>query len=177
MTKQEINDFLDIIEANYNNFFKGYTEKKIKIVKQTWYAMFNNVTVDVMLKALYGYMATNGKYPPSQSDIRKQISVLAFGEEIPADESFNKIMKLIRRFGWERYSIAREYFTPLEKQIVTKEYFKEMALSTNDTEILRGQYSRFYLNKKENVIRNQQLTLNSDKDLIAAVNRKMLENK
>lgn len=176
MNDKELNDVLEIIKANYQNFFKNETINEQKLRLKTWKYQFANIPQELMFQAVMEYIAIETSFPPSIGHINKAIDRMTNQETLGAEESFEHILTLINRYGSDAQSfkIASKEFSDVEKLIIKQGYYKELGLSGDPLSVLKGQYCRAYNNKKESVTHSRRLNLPNVDILKLISDRKLL---
>ena len=159
MNDQQINEILDIIRSNYLPYYKNETKQDRSLVLKTWKYHFGNIPQDILFKCVMDYMATETNYPPTVAHINKLLYELINCKVATAEDSFYKIMDLVRRKGRDKYQIALEEFTPIEKQIVNNGYWRDLCMSESPLSVLKAQYIKTYNNAKEVITLEQRKTI------------------
>jgi hypothetical protein len=154
MTKQDLDNYIEIIESFYTNFWKNKSPSQIAIVKQGWFACFQNVPYEIMQKALYEYMVVDSKFPPAISDITTIINdQIMVDDNDTADDSFEKVLKLANRKGYSLESV-RDSLNEFELRIVNDVYLRELGSSKEEHQsIMKAQYRNRYNAIKDSEIR------------------------
>lgn len=177
MKKDECKELLKVIKMNYRNFYKDLTVDEANVILNTWLYQFGNIPFEVMQKALMDYIATEPAFPPSVAHLNKIIYGMTQTDQLGADESFDKVLKLIQRYGSNArgFKLACNEFNDIERLIINEGYFKELGQSTTSVEVMRGQYARRYENRRESHERNGRIELPNTNVLKLINDRKMIE--
>jgi hypothetical protein len=177
MTKQDLDNYIEIIESFYTNFWKNKSPSQIAIVKQGWFACFQNQHYETMQKALYEYMVVDSKFPPAISDINTIINdQIMVDDNDTADDSFEKVLRLANRKGYSLDSL-REHLNEFELRIVNDVYLRELGDSKIEHQsIMKAQYRNRYNAIKDSEIRLSKVGLSNrdSKELLEMINKRKL---
>ena len=140
-----------------------------------WYSLINDLTYEVCNVAIQKYMLAN-KYPPTIADIRELATTVRFGELPNWSESWENVIRAIRRYGSYNEAEALNSLDDLTRQAVIRLGFRNLCMSENIA-VERANFRMIYEQLAERLKdkQNTPLQLQQTIDLLLESNRMMLE--
>ncbi|TCU72894.1 loader and inhibitor of G40P protein [Tissierella praeacuta] len=139
MRKSEVIKLLGMISGAYPNM-KEITDLTVDI----WYDCLKDMDIEVALLAIKKHILES-PFPPSVSDIRKQLSEVTTpeNERLDGASGWGEVIKAIKEYGYYREKEALESMTPVTRKVVKYMGWQEICHSEKP-DVVRGQFLKMY---------------------------------
>lgn len=139
MKKSDVIKLIGVLSAAYPNM-KEVNEAMVEI----WFECLKDIDIEVALVGVKKNILES-PYPPSISDIRKQVGevLTPIEENINGSESWGEVMSAIRRFGYNRQIEALESMSGVTRKVVKYMGWQEMCHSEKP-DVVRGQFLKMF---------------------------------
>lgn len=101
-----------------------------KEAMKLWYQELQDIPYDVAVTALRKWVSTN-KWSPSIADIREYAVDVSEGKSLTWGDSWERVVKAIRRYGQYNAKAALESLDPLTRTCVENLGYRELCISEN----------------------------------------------
>ena len=101
-----------MVKSHYLHAFKDVDEATFKIMVSSWQSFFEDIPVEVMVKAVQKHILTNGDYVPKVSQLREEVVKMMNPTSMPlsADMAWELAHKAVTRtYGRYRKNDGMEY--------------------------------------------------------------------
>lgn len=141
-----------------------------------WYSLLKDISYDVLNAAIQKYMLSN-KVPPTIAHLREIATTVRFGELPDWSESWEEVIKAIRRYGSYNEAEALESLDDVTRQAVLRLGFRNLCMSENIS-VERANFRMIYeqLVQRHKDKQNTPVQLQHTIDLLLESNSKRLED-
>lgn len=140
-----------------------------------WYSLLKDISYDVLNAAIQKYMLSN-KVPPTIAHLRELATAVRFGVLPDWSESWEQVIRAIRRYGSYNEAEALKSLDNVTRQAVLRLGFRNLCMSENIS-VDRANFRMIYeqLVERHKDKQNTPLELQQAIDLLLETNNKMLE--
>ena len=129
MTREEVKSCLAVINSNYKQCYKEYSDAEMSLLIDIWLIQFASANAEDVKKAIVQYIGT-GRFAPTVADIKEILL-----NRIPrlSDE---EVWELVKKAGRNGLYASEEEWAKLPEQIrraITPNTILEIARSDNDS--------------------------------------------
>ena len=96
--EKKIRETLMLLKVTYPNAFTKLSNEEIMLMIKVWTNDFRNVEKGLFNKAIENLRNTK-TYLPTIAEIKKEIATLKVGETPRAEDEWNKVLGLVRKYG------------------------------------------------------------------------------
>ena len=96
--EKKIRETLMLLKVTYPNAFTKLSNEEIMLMIKVWTNDFRNVEKSLFNKAIENLRNTKA-YLPTIAEIKKEIATLKVGETPRAEDEWNKVLGLVRKYG------------------------------------------------------------------------------
>ena len=144
MTPQETKKIFGILMISYPRFYPSEEKEKLRMTLELWTEMFADISYNVAEIAIKK-LILESSYPPTISDVRKQIADINTDPQDRIDPStaWGEVLHAIRMFGYPRPAEALESLSPRTRMVIKSIGWQEIC-SAEQAGVIRGQFLKMY---------------------------------
>lgn len=154
MTREEVIQLLTLISSNYENFMIGDATRK-KMMIELWTESLEDIDFEEAKTALKSHFRES-VYVPKIADIYQRVINKKLPQFPDPVDEFNKVLKAIGTYGYNRVIEAMDSFHPYTRKVVEMNGgFRKFCMANVDDEISdRKHFTETYNRLIEREIRN-----------------------
>lgn len=145
LTEKEFMIIIAALKASYENFKLDDTQM------DWWYDCLKDIPFDVLQTAIKK-LVMSSPYIPKISEIRQYVVSITtpFCEQLTVDEAWGQVIRAIGSYGYMRETEALNSMSPIVAEVVKGMGWQGICESEN-LDVVRGQFAKWYDNKQKNV--------------------------
>lgn len=130
MTREDIVQFLAVLQANYSGALKDITRQEAEGKINLWMTMFADTDKEIMNLAIQKIIATS-KYFPTVAEVREVLAEINNIRVIDAGEAWGEVISAIRNYGWNKEGEAMKSMSENTRNVVKRMGWMNLCKSEN----------------------------------------------